>query len=511
VALAGIGYFATRGASPGGAAGEGATATAARTLGTAAGAAAPAQSIAVLPFLNISSDKEQEYFSDGISEELLNLLSKIPELKVAARTSSFSFKGKEVEIPEIARQLGVAHVLEGSVRKSGSKVRITAQLIHAADGFHLWSETYDRELDDIFKIQDEIAGEVVRQLKVKLLGAAPKARTTDPRAYALYLQAVHLERLSTVESLAESDALFRQVLEIDPRYAPAWEGLSGNYYNETVGFALLPISVGRARSREAAEKALAIDPDFAPAHAGLGIIASDFDNDLVTAAKHFERALQLDPSDPGILGNAGWMMASLGRWNEAFSLFEAAVRRDPVNPSLLYNLGLLQFHAGRFDESIVTIRKVQSLTPGSGSAPAVLGSALLLKGEAAAGLAEIERETSEVWRMIFLPMAYHALGRDSDSDAALAALIAMYGKDAAYGIATACAFRGETDAAFEWLDKAVEYGDPNLTLVVVDLLLDNIRSDPRWLPFLRKIGRAPAQLAKIEFDVTLPSDGDTSR
>src|SRR6201982_1727959 len=213
--------------------------------------AADNNSIAVLPFVNMSDDKEQGYFSDGISEELLNLLSKIPQLKVAARTSSFSFKGKGVEIPEIARQLHVANVLEGSVRKSGDQLRITAQLIRAAEGYHLWSETYDRKMDDIFKIQDEIAGEVVKELKVKLLGAAPKARTTDPKAYALYLQARELGRQFNAESFAKCARLSRQVLEIDPRYAPAWDGLARNFLNKT-GMGLLSNQEGFARAREAA-------------------------------------------------------------------------------------------------------------------------------------------------------------------------------------------------------------------------------------------------------------------
>src|SRR5215831_16931581 len=231
--------------------------------------AADANSIAVLPFVNMSDDKEQGYFSDGISEELLNLLAKVPQLKVAARTSSFSFKGKGVEIPEIARQLHVANVLEGSVRRSGEQLRITAQLIRAAEGYHLWSETYDRKMDDIFKIQDEIAGEVVKELKVKLLGAAPKVRTTDPKAYALYLQARELGRQFNSETYAKSDALLRQVLEIDPHYAPAWDGLSSNFINK-VGNGLLSNAEGFARAREAEEKALTIDPDYAPAHGGLG-------------------------------------------------------------------------------------------------------------------------------------------------------------------------------------------------------------------------------------------------
>src|SRR5262249_44472641 len=269
-------------------------------------------SIAVLPFVNMSSDKEQDFFSDGISEELLNLLSKIPQLKVAARTSSFSFKGKGVEIPEIARQLHVANVLEGSVRRSREQLRITAQLVRAAEGYHLWSETYDRKMDDIFKIQDEIAGEVVRELKVKLLGAAPKTRTTDPKAYALYLQARELGRQNNAEAFAKSDALLRQVFEIDPRYAPAWDQLASNFINK-LSMGLPAKEEGYARGREAREKALAIDPDYAPAHAGLGFIAIYGDNDLAGAARHFQRALALDPTDLDVLRKAATLLESLGR------------------------------------------------------------------------------------------------------------------------------------------------------------------------------------------------------
>src|SRR5215510_6451177 len=247
-------------------------------------AAISENSIAVLPFVDMSQAKDQGYFSDGISEELLNLLSKIPQLKVAARTSSFSFKGKGVEIPEIARQLHVANVLEGSVRRSGDELRITAQLIRAAEGYHLWSETYDRKMDDIFKIQDEIAGEVVKELKVKLLGAAPKVRTTDPKAYVLYLQARELGLQGTAEAFAKSDALFRQVLQIDPRYAPAWVELARNFtYKPSLG--LMSSQEGYAHAREAYEKALAIDPNYAPAYSGLGRIAAS-KNDFVSAAKH---------------------------------------------------------------------------------------------------------------------------------------------------------------------------------------------------------------------------------
>ncbi len=478
------------------------TARTSPTSGTAVPGVDP-HSIAVLPFVNMSEDKANEYFSDGISEELLNLLSKIPELKVAARTSSFSFRGKEVDVPEIARQLHVAYVLEGSVRKAGDQVRITAQLIHAADGFHLWSETYDRTLDDIFKIQDEIAADVVKELKVTLFGAAPKARTTDPQAYALYLQARQLARQVTAEAFAKSDALFRQVLAVDPRYAPAWVGLANNFINK-VNIGVLSYHEGFPSAREAEAKALVIDPEYAPAHAGLGWIAMYGDNDLAGAAREFERALALDPTNLDVLGNAASLLQSLDRLDESLALREAVVRRDPVNVLALFNLGITQLWAGRFDAAIASLRTVLSLSPGRGGAHYQLGTALLLNGDAAGALAEIDKETSEAWRMVGLPMAYYALGRKAASDTALAELVEKDAVDAASNIASVYAFRGESDKAFEWLDKAVEYQDTGLAEIGSDILFTNIRSDPRWLPFLRKLGKAPDQLAKIEFKVTLP-------
>jgi len=462
-------------------------------------------SIAVLPFVDMSPAKDQEYFSDGITEELLNLLAKVPQLQVTARTSSFSFKGKELGIKEIAKTLSVAHILEGSVRKSGNQVRITAQLINAATDKHLWSETYDRKLDDVFAIQDEIAGKVVDELKVTLLGAAPKARTTDPKAYALYLQAVQLGRQGTAEAFPKSDALYRQVLAIDPHYAPAWNGLSKNFVTETQ-ISMLSNQDGFARAREAVTKALEIDPEYAPAHARLGRIAMDGDGDLAAAAKHFERALSLDPADLEVLRNAAVLLSNLGRVDQALELETAIIRRDPVNVDALFNLGYYQRMADRYDDAIASYRTVLSLSPGNGGTPYNLGIALLLKGDATGALAEIEQEKSENWRMIGLPMAYHALGRRAESDQALTTLIGKYEKDSAENIAYVYAFRGQADKAFEWLDKAVEYNDPGLSEILVESLFNNIRSDPRLPPFLRKIGKAPEQLSKIEFKVALPAE-----
>jgi tetratricopeptide (TPR) repeat protein len=340
-------------------------------------------------------------------------------------------------------------------------------------------------------------------LKVKLLGAAPKGRTTDPKAYALFLQARELARQNNAEAFAKSDALYRQVLEIDPRYAPAWDNLSANFTTKT-SLGLLSSQEGFARAREANEKALAIDPDYAPAHAGLGFIAMYGDNDLAGAARHYQRALALDPTDLFVLRSAATFLQFLGRMDEALALEEAVVRRDPVNLAALPILGYHQRMAGRFDAAIASFRTVLSLSPGLGSAHALLGMTLLLKGDAPGALAEIEQEKNEAWRMIGLPMAYCALGRRADADAALNAVIAKNEKDFSYNIAYVYAFCGDPDKAFEWLDKAVAYKDPGLGEIATENLFDEIHSDPRWLPFLRKIGKEPEQLAKIEFRVTLP-------
>jgi tetratricopeptide (TPR) repeat protein len=327
-------------------------------------------------------------------------------------------------------------------------------------------------------------------------------RETDPKAYPLYLQAVQLGRQTTPEAFTESDALLKQVLEIDPRYAPAWAELARNFINKA-GSGLLPNSEAYARAREAEEKALSIDPNYAPAHAGLGRIGM-YNNDFVSAAKHFERALALDPTDLNVLGNSAVFLESLGRLQEGLALHEVVVRRDPVNVSALYNLGSIQQFAGQFDAAIASNRSVLSLSPGRGTAHYDISVAMLHKGDAPAALAEIEQEKSEAWRLIGLPMAYHALGRKTESDAALATLLGKNEEWGPYNIAYVYAFRGDADKAFEWLDKAVQYQDPGLYQIILEDLFNNIHSDPRWLPFLRKIGRAPEQLAKIQFKVTLP-------
>ena len=460
------------------------------------------KSIAVLPFADLSPKQDQAYFSDGISEELLNLLARVHGLKVTARTSSFSFKGKDIEVPEIGRQLGVSHVLEGSVQMSGERVRITAQLIQTADGFQVWSQNWDRKIDDIFAIQDEIAGEVVKELRVTLLGDVPKTRTTDPKAYALYLQALQLAQTRSARGYAQSDSLYRVALDIDSTYAPSWVNLASNVVNE-VFIGLRSAKDGFPLAREAANKALAIDPESATAHAALGSTAVAEGN-LAEAATHFQRALELDPSSPTVLGNSSALLKSLGRLDDAIALDEEAVRLDPVSTSWLFNLAAAKHWAGRDDESIDLLHTVLRLSPNFSAAQLILGEALLGKGDAEAALTEIQKEQYEVFRVIGLPMAYHDLGREAEFQKALDELIAKVGPLSPYDVGSVFAYCGDADRAFEWLDKSVAANDGGTIVILVDNLFKNVHSDARWLPLLRRLGKAPEQVDKIEFKVTLP-------
>jgi len=459
--------------------------------------------IAVLPFVNMSSDDEQEYFSDGLSEELLNLLTRIPELRVAARTSSFSYKGKDVKIAQIGEDLNVAYVLEGSVRKSGNRIRITVQLIQVENGYHLWSETFDRTLNDVFAIQDEIAAKVVMQLKINLLGVVPAVKEIDPDAYALFLQARYLGRQGTAQAFEQSIAMYKQALAIDSAYVAAWDGVAAVYCDQA-DRGQRPIDEGYSLAREAANNTLAIAPDFAKGHARLGRIANSHDGDLAVAARHLSRALELDATDLDILDDAAALATSLGHLDEAIAVQEYILSRDPLNVNCHRRNGYSYLFAGRWDDAIASFRTVSALSPGMLGAQQLQGIALLFKREPQAALVEIQKETGS-WRQIGLIMAYHALGQVAESDAALAKAIETDEQTAAYNIAFTLAFRGETDRAFEWLDKAVQYKDPGLSLVTNNMpLFANIHSDPRWSPFLEKLGKSPKQLESIEFEVKLP-------
>ncbi|MCJ7555591.1 MAG: tetratricopeptide repeat protein [Gammaproteobacteria bacterium] len=464
------------------------------------------KSIAVLPFVDMSSDKDQEYMSDGIAEELLNLLAKIPELRVISRSSAFSYKGKDIRLAQVAEELHVSHILEGSVRKAGNRIRITAQLIEARSDSHLWSETYDRTLDDIFAIQDEISAAVVNQLKIKLLGETLHVRETNPEAYALYLRARHLHSQGSPEAYQQANALYKQAVAIDPDYAVAWDGLANNYLTQA-NQSLMESDQAFTLARGAAEKALAIDPDYALALSHLGWIAMAHDNDPVLAARFLEQAMRLDPGNPDIISNAASLLFFLGRYQQSIALNEYANARDPVNPVGFSNVGYLYMVVGRLEDAVAAYEEVLRLSPAYLGGYYYMGTALLLLGRPQAALAAMQQEQYPVYRFLGEAVAYHSLGDSRASDAALAEVIEKYEAEWAYNIAYVLAYRDEADRAFQWLDKAVEYGDTGLLEVMAKPEFANIHDDPRWLPFLESIGKSPAQLAAIEFKVSLP-EGD---
>ncbi len=461
------------------------------------------KSIAVLPFINLSGDATQEYFSDGMSEQLLDLLAQIPELRVISRTSTFAFKGKRVGMHEIVEQLGVSHVLEGSVRWSGDQVRVTAQLIDARADAHLWSRTFDRPIDDIFAIQDEIATLVVQELKGTLLREAPTVEHTDPEAFALYLQARELSRGGTVEAYEASSALFEQAVELDPGYASAWNGIAVNAFKQ-YSRGLRYFDGGYEVARQAAQKALVADPGYAPALATLGLIEMEDSHDLNAAARYFERALALAPYDLEIIRHVVVFLQGLGRLDAAIALGEYAVSRDPVNAAHHANLGNSYRWSGRFDEAIAAYRRALRLSPELGAAHAFIGLCMLREGRNAEALETIRQEPFEPYRLIGLTLAHDALGEMDAADAALAQMIEKYAKEWAYNVAYLHAARGRADAAFEWLDRAVEYHDPGLSLITVEQQFASVHDDPRWAAFLQRIGKSPAQLEAIGFRADLP-------
>jgi TolB-like protein/cytochrome c-type biogenesis protein CcmH/NrfG len=443
-------------------------------------------SIAVLPFLNMSDDPEQEYFSDGISEEILNLLAKIPEMRVTSRSSAFSFKGQNLDVPTMAAKLNVAHVLEGSVRKSGNQLRITAQLIEVVTDTHLWSQTYDRELEDIFAIQDDIAGAVVDALKITLLGETPKATETDPEAYTLYLQARHFAQQLNAETIKQAEALLKQALEIDPGFAPAWITLGRVYQIGADPIGVRPIDESTDLARDAYQRALAIDPQNDQALAFLALI----EGDDATAYDYLRQALASNPGDAPNLRRVGWMELERGRIDEAIDLTERSNAIDPISPVGHNNLAFMYYFAHRLDEAAESSRVALSLNPDMMFPHYVIGIVRLAQGDAPAALAAMEQENGDWVRLHGMAIIQHALGDDEASDAALQAVIECCTANAGYQVALLYAFRGEIDKAFEWLDLAYDNDDTGGVIVMYDPLFANLHDDPRWGPFLDKMGLA---------------------
>jgi TolB-like protein/Tfp pilus assembly protein PilF len=463
---------------------------------TAAGGGSVAdKSVAVLAFANLSDDKANEYFSDGISEELLTVLQKIPGLKVTARTSAFYFKGKNEPVAEIARQLGVAYVVEGSVRKAGAKVRIAAQLIKAADGFEVWSDHFDRELTDVFAVQDEIAGVIARNFQLKLGEAPHTERVVNPEAHQLYLQGKYFLNQFSVESAARAAGLLQRSIELDPSFAPAWVGLAftgimrGGY-----GSTRQDVEEGFASARRAAERALALDPDLAIAHVALANVQQVHDFNWKGAAESLHRAQALEPANADVIDGLASLAYTFGQLDRTVALDAQAVALDPVNTSVRVDYGFSLCAARRFPEAEAEFRRTIELNPAALWGHAGLSFNFTVQGRYDEAAAEAGKEGNEWSRLFTLALAQWGQKKVSESDANLARLIKVYGDVAAYQVAEAYAFRHDNDHAFEWLERAYRQRDPGLSWLRPDPLLGELRKDPRWEPLLRKLGLADDQL-----------------
>jgi adenylate cyclase len=452
-------------------------------------------SIAILPFVNMSDDASNEYFSDGLSEELLNLLAKIPEMHVAARTSSFSFKDRpEIAVAEIARELNVAHVLEGSVRKSGDHVRITAQLIDAETGFHLWSETYDRQLEDIFATQDEIAANVTDALKVTLLGSVPSVRETDPRAYELFLQGQYVGHRADLDAYRRSIELYKQALEIDPLYAPAWAELARNYFWLSA-YGGMSVDEARGKAYAAIDAALRVDPTNAKAIYVRGLVKLSFDFQVAEGHKDYERALELAPGNADVIFAVGIGLHVVGRYEETLQHMDAALKLDPLQPRLSNTKGIALWALGRYDEALESFNAVLKLSPEFPGAYRRIAGVLLAKGEGQQGLAMAHKELDEGYRLTALAEAHNHLGNTAESDAALQALIENHSDHMAAQIAEAYGYQGKVEETFMWLQRSYESRDPGTVTLLAIAQYQILHDDPRWLPFLEKIQLADAWLA----------------
>jgi TolB-like protein len=446
-------------------------------------AGAPDNSIAVLPFANMSSDAEQEYFSDGLAEELLNLLSRIPGMQVASRTSSFAFKDTNIEVTEIASRLKVAHVLEGSVRKQGDQLRITAQLVRADNGYQLWSETYDRQLDNVFQIQEDIAVAVVEALRINLLGEAPRVRTADPAAYQLFLEGQYLKRQITRDSLHRAVEAFERSVAIDPTYAPAWAELADTYM-WIGGSERYPRAEITKRSDEAVQAAIRNDPDYAYAYYVRGIFHCFRTLQFREGLEDFRRALELEPDNPVLIAAIGKGALLTGDFDQAIAQYRKALAMDPVFPEFHWFLGKAYLSANRFDEAESTFRKLIALSPdsyGTGD----LWETRFLKGELEAALALAESSFSR-------SVTLFALGDLEASDDALAELSE---DGSAWAMARAYGYRGDADRTFEWLERVLE--DPSFVpaFILSDNAFQGVHGDERWPQLMEQLGLTEYWLA----------------
>ncbi|MDL5047087.1 tetratricopeptide repeat protein [Oscillatoria amoena NRMC-F 0135] len=443
-------------------------------------------SIAVLPFADLSPAGDQEYFSDGLSEELLNLLARIPDLKVISRTSAFSFKGKNEDIRDIGKKLGVTHILEGSVRKSSDKIRITAQLILVSDGSHIWSKTYDRSMGDIFVVQDEIANTVVQELKITLVGKEVHARPANAEAYNLYLQGRYFFAKHRREDVDEAIDLFNQAIAIDNTMANAWAALSLAYASHANNGYLDPTE-GFDKARKAASKAISLADDLASGHYALASILATYDWDWNGAQEEFRKAIARDPSNIGAINGMANLELTLGNIDHAISLYQKALELDPLRVVIKVNLAMTLMHANHLDEAELQLNKGLELNPQFPTAHYRLGLTYLLKGNTAGAIEEIQKEVVEDWRIQGLAMAYYKAGNTQEADLLLKKFIDEFKEISAFQIAEIFGCRNEADNVFVWLDKAYLQRDGGLSTLTGNPWLKPFEKDQRYIDFKRKL------------------------
>jgi TolB-like protein/Flp pilus assembly protein TadD len=467
-------------------------------------AANPQKSIAVLPLVNTSGDPANEYFSDGLSEELIAVLAKIPGLKIIGRSSSFLFKGKADDSRTIGDKLGVANLLEGSVRKQGDRVRIVAELINAADGRTLWSETYDRELKDVFAVQSEIAVAVTDQLKIKLLGAPTKSDAAPSNdnlaAYNALQQGTFYFALSTEEGTRKATEFFGEAVRLDPRYALAYANLSFAWRQlAATWLGGAEANEAYAKARNAAQTALSLAPNLAAAHGARGFVLLTPDLDFAAAEAEFRQAEKLAPADAGPKNNLGFVFAVQGRLKEAEDMMRQTLALDPLGVTRYLNLARILIGGGRYDEAEAALRKAIELQPAAARLHAYLTMLDVLRGNAAAALQDAQLEPKGFWQDYALALAQQAQSDHATADAALQKLINEDAVSAPFQIAAVYGLRKEPDKMFEWLERAYTEHDPGLTQLLVTPFILNYKDDPRFAAFCQKLNvqfPPPASAAK---------------
>ncbi len=448
-------------------------------------------SIAVLPLSSLSSDKEQEYFSDGLTEELMNLLAKVPGLRVAARTSTFAFKGKNEDLGVIAQKLHVGAILEGSVRKAGNRIRISTTLINVADGQKLlWAETYNRNLSDVFAVQDEIAQAVVTALKLKLLQAptSKEYRAANPEAYNQYLLGQQFLHRRSAENMPLAVQAFEKAVTLDPNYSLAWAGLAwARLWDLDAARTAASMAAGRERAFAAAEKAVALNPDLPEGYIQRGLQRWLRTWDWDGARADLERALALSPQNGEVLNAyALFVLRPSGRLPEAVATQRKATELDPLNPVLWFAFGNTLLESGQLGPGRDALNRSLEIEPKQSYAPYLLGISFLLDQKPAMAQAAFLRSTGESYHLAGAAMAQHDLGHPGESQRALDKLIASFGHRNAYEIGQVYAWRGDKDHSFEWLQRAVAQHE-EIQQLKVDPLLRHLRGDQRYTALLKQL------------------------